>query len=366
MKRSGSARLTTNVDSRIPVEAHVARNVRATSRDEKRPPEAVGRNTGLSPGRKAPPKARRGPRSVPVGENRALVLAVSRHRLLSLEQVGRLVFANRTLQAIGQRVGRLREAGWLRTWDQPVASGGRPRFVLPTPRALRWACNEFRTGTRGTPAEALVATMFPARPPLPLSMEDGVTPPFFQHQEQTNDLTIAVATRSGLPLLWSSTWERPLPSKADGITLPQPDAVFLVNSARGPRLVLLEHDRGMEPVPHFRATKTARYADLVARPDLCARLFGTSVVEVWVAVLDAREHRPLRRLEALRATASAERMTGLMRFTLGGWLHAFPDRPVFFPRHAGPATEDLALDAHPLEPLAAGWENPTPPLPPAA
>ena len=366
MKRPGSARLVADIDSRTPDEAHVDQNVRATSQAGRRLPEAVGRGAGLSPGRKAPPKASRDPRGVPVGENRALVLAVSRHRLLSLEQAGCLVFPDRTLQAVGQRVGRLREAGWLRTWDQPVASGGRPRFVLPTARALRWACDEFRAGTRGTPAEALVATMLPARPPLPLSLEDGVTPPFFQHQKQTNDLAIAVATRSGLPLLWSSTWERPFPPKADGITLPQPDAVFLIDSAQGPRLVLLEHDRGMEPVPHFRATKTARYADLLARPDLCARLFGTNVVEVWVAVLDAREHRPLRRLEALRATASAEQMTSLMRFTLGGWLHAFPDRPVFFPRHCGPATENPAVAAHPLEPLAAGWENPTPPVLPAA
>ena len=301
---------------------------------------------------------------VPRGENRAVVLAVARHRLLSLEQLKRSLFPGRTLQAVGQRVGRLCAEGWLRTWDQPVTPGGRPRFVLPTARTHRWAYHELRAATHGTLSATLVQTMFPARPPLPLTLEPGVTPPFFQHQKETNDLAISVATQTGLPLRWCSTWERPFPVAAGGITLPQPDAVFLLELPSGPRLICLEHDRGMEPVRHFHRTKTERYADLLARPELCARLFGTSALEVWVSVLDARERRPLQRLEALRRTASIERITEHMRFTLGGWLFAFAGGPVFFPRGIGPATDDVAARAHPLEPVTAGWEIPTPPATP--
>jgi hypothetical protein len=301
---------------------------------------------------------------VPRGENRALVLAVARHRLLALEQLKRSLFPGRTLQAVGQRVARLRAEGWLRTWDQPVVSGGRPRFVLPTARAHRWAYHELRAATHGTPAATLVQTMLPARPPLPLTLEPGITPPFFQHQKETNDLAISIATQTGLPLRWCSTWERPFPVQAGGITLPQPDAVFLLDLPSGPRLICLEHDRGMEPVRHFHRTKTERYADLLARPELCAQLFGTSALEVWVSVLDARERRPLQRLEALRRTASIERISEHMRFTLGGWLFAFAGGPVFFPRGVGPATDDVAAAAHPLEPVTAGWEIPTPPATP--
>lgn len=308
---------------------------------------------------------RLGPDAVPRGRNRTLVLAVVRHRLLSLEQLARSLFPGQAHQVVGRRIGRLVASGWLTTWDQPVPLGGRPRFVLPSARAHRWAYHELRAATRGTPAERLVQTMLPARPPLPLTLEPGVTPPFFQHQKETNDLALAIWRRSGLAVRWSSTWERPFPLTADGITLPQPDAVFLVDTPAGPRLILLEHDRGMEPVRHFHATKASRYADLLARPELCQRLFGTATVEVWVSVLDARDRRPLRRLAQLLATAQRERVAEHMRFTLGGWLNAFPDRPVFFPRGTAPVSEDVAAAAHTLEPATAGWEIPTPDPPPA-
>ncbi len=302
-----------------------------------------------------------GPDAVPRRENRTLVLSVVRHRLLSLEQLAQSLFPGQAHQVIGRRVGRLVADGWLQTWDQPVQLGGRPRYVLPTARAVRFAYHALEADARGTAAEALLRTMRPARPPKPLALEPGVTPPFFQHQRETNDLALAIAHRSGLTVSWSSTWERPFPATADGITLPQPDAVFLVATASGPRAILLEHDRGMEPVRHFHATKTARYADLLARPELCARLFGAATLEIWVSVLDARERRPLRRLTQLLATAEREHLTSHMRFTLGGWLNAFPDRGVFFPRGSAPLTEDVAATSHPLEPLNAGWEIPTPP-----
>lgn len=302
---------------------------------------------------------RLGPDAVPLGENRTLVFAVVRHRLLSLEQLARSVFTGQAHQVIGRRVRRLQRRGWLTTWDQPVALGGRPRYVLPTARAHRWAFHELRAATRGTPAEQLVQTMLPARPPLPLTLEPGVTPPFFQHQKETNDLALAIATRSGLTVAWSSTWERPFPVRPGGITLPQPDAAFLVETPRGPRVILLEHDRGMEPIQHFHRTKTERYADLLARPELCTRLFGTTELEIWVSVLDARERRPIHRLTQLLATAEREHVTALMRFTLGGWLNAFPYQGVFFPRGSAPLSEDVVASAHVLEPATAGWEIPT-------
>ena len=50
-----------------------------------------------------------------------------------------------------------------------------------------------------------------------------------------------------------------------------------------------------------------------------------------------------------------------MRFTLGGWLFAFAGGPVFLPRGVGPATDDVAARAYPLEPITAGWEFPKAP-----
>lgn len=302
---------------------------------------------------------RLGPESRPLERNRTLVLAVVRHRLLSLEQLARSHFPGQAHQVIGRRVGRLVADGWLETWDQPVPLGGRPRFVLPTARALRFAYHALEADARGTVAETLLRTMRPARPPKPLALEPGATPPFFQHQKETNDLALAIAHRSGLSVTWSSTWERPLPVEAGGITLPQPDAVFLIEAPAGPRVILLEHDRGMEPVRHFYQTKTARYADLLARPELCTQLFGTTTVEIWVSVLDARERRPLHRLTQLLATAEREHLASHMRFTLGGWLNAFPDKAVFFPRGSAPLSEDVAAASHPLELASAGWEIPT-------
>jgi len=341
-------------------------------------PEAVGTNAHGSPTRTLPrtrPRTipilgddtvprhlsakRPGPEAVPLGRNRTLVLAVARHRLLSLEQLARCLFPGQAHQVVGRRVRRLQRRGWLTTWDLPVQLGGRPRFVLPTARALRFAYHALEADARGTAAGALLRAMRPARPPKPLALEQGTTPPFFQHQKETNDLALAITTRSGLTVTWSSTWERPFPTTAGGITLPQPDAVFLVETTRGPRVILLEHDRGMEPVRHFHATKTARYADLLARPELCRELFGTTALEIWVAVLDARERRPVHRLTQLLATAEREHLTPAMRFTLGGWLNAFPGEAIFFPRGSAPLSEDLATRSHALEPASAGWEIPT-------
>lgn len=303
-----------------------------------------------------PQGPRLGPDARPLGRNRTLVLAVVRHRFLSLEQLERSLFPGQAHQVIGRRVGRLVADGWLQTWDQPVPIGGRPRFVLPTARALRFAYHALEADARGTAAETLLRTMRPARPPKPLALEPGATPPFFQHQRETNDLALAVAHRSGLSVTWSSTWERPLPVEAGGITLPQPDAVFLIETPAGPLVILLEHDRGMEPVRHFHQTKTARYADLLARPELCAQLFGTRALEIWVSVLDARERRPLHRLTQLLATAEREHLASNMRFTLGGWLNAVPDKAVFFPRGSAPLSDNVAAAAHALEPASAGWE----------
>lgn len=373
MQQAASPSVFTDITPPVPGTRVEDQNVRVTPEPTEAPPDATPPERDLSPGRKAlgkiprkgepvtaelssmhaPPTSdpRAHPNQSPRGENREVVLAVVRHRLLSLDQLRRSVFPNRTLQAVGQRVGRLRADGWLRTWDQPVASGGRPRFVLPSARAQRWAYHELLATARGTPAEALVRTMLPARPPPPLTLATGGTPPFFQHQKETNDLAIAVAMYAGGRLRWCSTWERPFPVQAGGITLPQPDAVFLFDLPTGPRLVLLEHDRGMEPVRHFQETKPARYADLLAQPELCLQLFGTRDLEIWVSVIDARERRPLRRLEALRRTTAVEHLTAHVRFTLAGWLRAFAGGSVFFPRGVGPTTEEVAASAHRLEPL---------------
>ena len=278
----------------------------------------------LSSTRKHPPKAALKYEEPVSAVDRQLLVALVLLRFLSYAQIQRRFFPDSSIQAVGQRVKRLTMEGWVTTWDQPVRFGGKPRFVLPTKRALRWALGKITFDAYGSPLQRLVAFMSPQRPRRPLELDSGLVPPFFHHQRECNDLIVALETRGPTTVLWASTWDRPFPNSDDGLPMPQPDGVLVLGSTDDPRLVFLEHDRGMESLAHFRSAKVERYGELSVRPDLCEELLGFREFTVWVSVLDKRFRRPRERLEALSRLAVLGGTEQLMSFTLAGWLRDSP------------------------------------------
>lgn len=348
-----------------PPAGHGGQSDRGPSRTLPWPPAHAGATGGLSPARKGPRNERRKPaRAHRLGESAALtdldqelLLLLTRLRLLSYAQLERRLLRGRSSQAIGQRIRRLVAEGWVFTWDEPTRAGGRPRFVLPARPTLGWAFGRIRSDAARGPMEPLLRFMLPQRPRRPLELAHGAVPPFFHHQRETNDVVLAIESAPSMGALWSSTWERPFPGQAGGIQLPQPDAVLLLGPESQPRLVFLEHDRGMESLAHFRSAKVERYGELSARPELCERLLGFRAFEVWVSVLDKRFRRPLERLTALTGLAVRGGTEELMRFTPAGWLHHDPAGRIWFPPGAAPESSSLRPDDHELT------ESGPPPLP---
>lgn len=129
----------------------------------------------------------------------------------------------------------LAAAGWLHVWEDASRIGGRPRYALPTARALALAHEALLASSAGTPTERIAALLYRARPRRPLVLAPRVTPAFLAHQRECNDLLIAYAGIPGAKLLWSTSLDRPLPLAASSISLPQSDYLLVLNSAASPR-----------------------------------------------------------------------------------------------------------------------------------
>lgn len=273
--------------------------------------------------------------------DRVVLLALARHRVLSFRQVRRLVFPELTAQRVGQHLQRLARDGWLRIWEDTSQLGGRPRYALPTRRALAVALDELRAASAAPPTARLVSTMLPRSPRRPLLFVARTTPAFLAHQRECNDLLIAYSAMAGARLHWATSWDRPFPLRAAHIPLPQPDYVLVLEQGGRPSLIFGEHDRGHESLAHFRAAKAERYAALAARPELVRDLFGFPSFRVWVTVLDARSGAPLRRLARLVHVARTAAASDVMAFTLAGWAAATPAAPIWFCDGATPASDQL-------------------------
>lgn len=271
--------------------------------------------------------------------DRAVRLALARHRVLSFRQLRRLVFPELTAQRVGQHLHRLAVNGWLRIWEDASQLGGRPRYALLTRRALAVALDELRAERPEQSTAHLASIMLPRSPRRPLRFTARVTPAFLPHQRECNDLLIAFAEMPGVRLLWATALDRPFPLRAAGIALPQPDYVLVLEHGGRASLVFGEHDRGHESLAHFRAAKAERYAALAARPELARELFGFATFRVWVTVLDARSGAPLRRLARLVHVARAAAASDVMAFTLAGWAASTPAAPIWFCDGAAPESE---------------------------
>jgi hypothetical protein len=124
-------------------------------------------------------------------------------------------------------------------------------------------------------------------------------------------------------------------------TLPQPDYVLIEERDGVPRMIFGEHDRGTEPVERFIARKVALYSALARFPEACQQYFGLRSFEVHVSVIDTLKRAPIERLRALQTAAGKSAAPDIFRFTLGGWLFAFPDQPIWFDSQQAPATESV-------------------------
>ncbi len=282
----------------------------------------------------------------PTDRDGAILETLTRLRLLSYPQLRRAFFPGRSLEAVGQRVRKLAQAGWVTIFEHRALRGGHPRYVLPTTRGQAFGVGAVRSAAEGAPHAALVELMLPAGPKGVLELAAGAQPPFLAHQRECNHLALTLELAGPVPVLWASTWDRPFPPRLRDVAMPQPDCVFVLEVSGVPRLVFLEHDRGQESLAHFAAAKVERYAELAARPALCAELLGFSTFAVWVTVLDARFHRPIRRLRALAGVVRRAGAGDLLSFSLAGWVNDFPRAPVWFSGGAAPEDESVTLGAH--------------------
>jgi len=281
--------------------------------------------------------------------DRAVLLALARCRILSFDQLRRAVFLGLSPQRVGQRLHALAAQGWLHIWEDVSRIGGRPRYALPTRRALALGIEALRAESIGQASDRLVSLMLRGRSRRPLVLSPRVTPAFLAHQRECNDLLLSYARIPSMRLLWSTSFDRPFPLHAHGVSLPQPDYVLLLERAGTSALIFGEHDRGHESLAHFRRTKAERYAALAARPELTMQLFGFARFMVWVTVLDARAGAPLRRMQTLARIARDAAASDVLAFTIAGWAVASPEAAIWFCDGAAPESGTVAeARTHPL------------------
>jgi hypothetical protein len=275
--------------------------------------------------------------------DRSMLAALVLLRLLSYDQLHRLLFSERDRSALRHRLAALAKRGWIARWDRARTATRAERYALPTAQALDAAIAAIRLRADGTTFGALVAQMLPkVRRPLVLAAAHD--PKWLQHQREVNDLVISiVAARS---IAWASTWDAPFASKAGIVDLPQPDYVVIERHGSTSELVFGEHDRGNEPVDRFIARKIVPYVDLLRFPEVLREHCGADSFRVDVSVLDAPRQRPIRRLIELLDAAAAAEHPELFRLTLAGWLAAHPDDPTWFTASNRPQSESVAWDDH--------------------
>ncbi len=280
------------------------------------------------------------------GRDTDAVTLVMLLRLLSYDQLRRLVFASQDGSVLRRRGLLLEKEGWLQRWDAPRAGGGRIRYVHPTPKTLRWGLDSLAAGTAAEPWAPLVRLMLPRSGRKPLTLGEGTIPKWLPHQREVNHLVTSIATSAGRRILWASSWDCPLPSRNGMFTLPQPDYVLVEEFAGVPRLVFGEHDRSSEPVERFIERKVALYTALADVPEFCAETFGFPSFEVHVTVADPIRHAPIERAEALLTAVERAGAADLFRFTLGGWLFAYPAEAIWFVAGCSPQITSVGWQGH--------------------
>jgi hypothetical protein len=270
-------------------------------------------------------------------------------RLLTYGQLRSVSYEGVHPSVTRRRVKHLVQAGLLSTWESPSRHGGHTRYALPTPTIVRAITAELLRSVEREPFAPLIELMIPqtTRRPLQLFGAGGTAPNWLAHQTEVNALLLTLD--GAQPVHWMSSWDCPFPSRLSSFVLPQPDYVLIEAHDDGPRLIFGEHDRGSEPVDRFVARKVLLYAALAAFPEACRHHFGFERFCVRVSVTDPVRRAPMRRLmDLLTATrrAGGEDVADLFRFTLAGWLHAYPREPIWFAPADAPAHESVRWQEH--------------------
>lgn len=265
-------------------------------------------------------------------------------RLLTYGQIRHLIFPTTDPSISRRRIRRLEQEGWLATWDAPTRSGGFVRYAHPTTHAIR---HVLAGAPREEPWATVVQRMLPRTKRSALQLAPRTMPKWLPHQRDVNQIVTGLTMRGARKILWASSWDAPFPSQLGMFTAPQPDYVLVEEDASGaPQLVYGEHDRGTEPVDRFVARKVALYSGLAAFPDACAYHFGVREFRVDVTVIDPVRQAPIARLRTLLDATRRHGGPDIFRFTLGGWLNAYSDAPIWFSVANPPAHDSPALREH--------------------
>lgn len=287
------------------------------------------RNTPLVPLPELENTAREDGGSGPnLSRDAAALFAIVRLRIVSISQIAPLAFPGASVVVARRRLRRLRESGWLATWDRPSRSGAATRYVYPTKKALRWAYRHALQTTQGTPAAMVVRLMVPTCTRRLHTLTPREEPLWFPHQDEVNKLVISRTCALGERALWSSTWDCPFPDRLNGLKAPQPDYVLVVMDEGVPRLIFGEHDRNTEDRRRWME-KIAAYA---AAGAVCQTLFGFATFSVEVTVSDPVMRQPLNRIHVLTRWACEAGAAAYVHFFLAGWAHAYPHEAVWFTR----------------------------------
>jgi hypothetical protein len=264
-------------------------------------------------------------------------------RLLTHRQLKELAFPHQNPSVVRRCASRLEAMGWVARWDAAKERGGLERYLHPTPKALAGAFGQFTASTASEPWAPLVPLMQPEKR-RPLVLAPGARPKWLAHQREANSLVVRRIVSGAHPVAWASTWDSPFPTSFSIVKLPQPDYVLVDTRGGVPHLVFGEHDRGTERIETFVARKVDLYASLAMFPELCEQMFGLRTFEVRVSVIDVRSQKPIARVRALADAAAP--MGAPMLFTLGGWLHAYPDQAIWFTRETLPTIDSVRREDH--------------------
>jgi hypothetical protein len=280
----------------------------------------------------------------PLPRDAALLLLIVRLRIASIQQLAQAAFSSVSIVVARRRLRALQHDGWIRVWDRPVASGGAPRYVYPTAKALGWAYPRLIELTRGTAAEQLVRLMIPDSAKRLTQLESGSEPQWFAHQDEINRLVLSRLRVAGHKLLWASSWDCPFPDQLNGLKAPQPDYVLVtLPDGRPPLLTFGEHDRATEPMTRW-LEKLAAYA---AAREMSEELFGHAEFTIEVTVTDPLRRSPHRRVREILDAVRASECHRFVHVTLAGWAHAFPAGRIWFSAKNAPAHDALNPAGHP-------------------
>lgn len=299
------------------------------------------RNTGRTPRGGVPRPGESGPEHLLARDAETLHLIV-RLRLASMQQVAALAFAGRSLTVARRRLRSLKKRGWITFWDRPSVAGAPIRYAVPTPYALAQALVTFKELAADVAFGPLLRRMLPSHARRLSEMEDGIVPSWLPHQDEINRLLVAIATAEGDRLVWYSSWDCPFPDRVNGLKAPQPDYVLVRTTSAGIAVTFGEHDRATEPLASW-PEKIAAYAVAL---ELAREWLGIEAFTVDVTVVDPSPRDPMVRLRELIELARVSGAASFMRFTLGGWLHAFPGEAVWFANGTVPANDSRGRRDH--------------------